>query len=381
MTELRRRIVEYLSQGLFPICLERWWDERYGGFHERLDERLEPVALGYKRLLVQCRQIYVHCHAALLTGDGSYRHRACQGFEYLCRTFRDRTHGGWYFKVRPDGIPLDRTKDAYAHAFVLFACAWYYRLTQDTDALVEANHGHEVLERRLAAPAGGYWESATGDWEIIPAVRRQNPHMHLLESYVALHEATEDPRHRDPIVALLDLFRARFLDAATGTVGEFFDDDWSPDPESGSVVEPGHHFEWAWLLHRCGALLGRPALGETAEKLHGWAMRFGWDGGDGGVVDRLDRSGKVIAATKRIWPLTECLQSCAAWIDLGEMKSPASEKPELEPLVEFLLGHYLRTDGSWFEHLDRELRPIERDLPGSTPYHIVQALTDALDIL
>ena len=44
----------------------------------------------------------------------------------------------------------------------------------------------------------------------------------------------------------------------TGALREFFAADWSPAPGiDGRIAEPGHHYEWAFLLARWAALTGR----------------------------------------------------------------------------------------------------------------------------
>ncbi len=46
---------------------------------------------------------------------------------------------------------------------------------------------------------------------------------------------------------------SHFIDAETGGLREFFKADWTPyDGEKGRIMEPGHQFEWAWLLARWG---------------------------------------------------------------------------------------------------------------------------------
>ena len=53
------------------------------------------------------------------------------------------------------------------------------------------------------------------------------------------------------------LFRGRFLDPQTGALAEFFTDDWARAPgEAGRLVEPGHQFEWAWILSNLQRLCG-----------------------------------------------------------------------------------------------------------------------------
>ena len=41
----------------------------------------------------------------------------------------------------------------------------------------------------------------------------------------------------------------RFIDRDTAALREFFASDWTPMPGTpGEVLEPGHHYEWAFLL-------------------------------------------------------------------------------------------------------------------------------------
>src|SRR3546814_5765188 len=67
---------------------------------------------------------------------------------------------------------------------------------------------------------------------------------------------------------IFQLFRRHFFDAAAGQLIELFDRDWREVPQEGRdggrrLREPGHFFEWAWLLHRHAALtIGRASCRE-----------------------------------------------------------------------------------------------------------------------
>ncbi len=74
-----------------------------------------------------------------------------------------------------------------------------------------------------------------------------------------------------------------FIDGGTGALREFFDHDWAPIPgDKGRIVEPGHLFEWAWLLLRWAERRGNAeaivkarrlfAIGEAARHLRRPAM-------------------------------------------------------------------------------------------------------------
>src|SRR3546814_15848782 len=92
--------------------------------------------------------------------------------------------------------------------------------------------------------------------------------MHLLEAFHALYEASGDARWLEHAEHIFQLFRRHFFDAAAGQLIELFDRDWREVPQEGRdggrrLREPGHFFEWAWLLHRHAALkIGRASCRE-----------------------------------------------------------------------------------------------------------------------
>ena len=114
------------------VC--RFWLARIhdpaGGFFENLDALGAPVAGQRRTTLVQARLTYVFSHAYLLSGDPTFREAARHGLAFLMRAAR-APDGGWFRAVSVDGATLDNTRDAYDHAFVLFALAWYCRATGD----------------------------------------------------------------------------------------------------------------------------------------------------------------------------------------------------------------------------------------------------------
>ena len=84
-------ILKNVQDNLYEIWLPSWYawfkDTQNGGFHERLDEKLKPVDLGYRRLVTQCRQLFVYSHAALTTGDLSRMDGIEEAFDYLVKYY------------------------------------------------------------------------------------------------------------------------------------------------------------------------------------------------------------------------------------------------------------------------------------------------------
>jgi mannose/cellobiose epimerase-like protein (N-acyl-D-glucosamine 2-epimerase family) len=358
---------------LLPLCRDRFADRVHGGFHERLDPSHAPLPIGTKRLMVQCRQLYVLAHAALL-GDASGEAAAERGYAFLRRAYRDAANGGWFFRATEDGAPADRAKDLYGHAFVLFALAYLHRAFAAPGAIALAAATYDELSTRLAAPGGGFWDGASEDWQPDRRLRRQNPHMHLLEALLALHEATADPRWLAEADRLVRLFLDRFYDPASATLGEFFTADWTPHPEQGHIVEPGHHFEWVWLLHRYRAQGGTAEVLPAAGALFATAIRHGFDPEYGGIHDQIDRTGAPVATTRRIWPVAEAIKAYLAQAEAG---LPVPEGGP-ERLVGHLFTDFLRpAQGCWIETCTREGAPTQTHLPGSTPYHLFLAAAEA----
>lgn len=360
--------LDYVSNTLLPLCRDRFTDTAFGGFHEHLDASGAPLPLGTKRVMVQARQLYVLCHAALL-GDPSGRAAAEVGYDFLRRAYHDGAQGGWFFRANAAGEPTDRSKDLYAHAFVLFALAYLHRAFAMHDAIRLAGETWDVIVSRLAAPGGGFWEGGSEHWEPSPAMRRQNPHMHLLEALLALYEATGETRWLTEAHGLIDLFQTRLFHAETGTVGEFFTADWTPHADHGHLVEPGHHFEWVWLLHRYASLAGRP-VDPAADALFTMAARHGFDPADGGLHDQLDRSGRPVLRSRRIWPVTEAIKAHV-------VRAEAGLSSDVAGLTGHLVSRFLHpAELGWVETMAADGVHAQLTLPGSTPYHLFAAAAE-----
>jgi mannose/cellobiose epimerase-like protein (N-acyl-D-glucosamine 2-epimerase family) len=362
----------HLLGELVPYWAERGVDRRLGGFHNRLDGDGRPLAEDHKRLLVQTRQIYAFSEAARLGAGASALELAAHGVAFLER-FRDRAHGGYFHTATPAGEPLDRRKDCYGHAFVVFALAHYGSAARDADALAQARATASLaMERLRDRRAGGFVEAADAAWRPLDAhPRRQNPHMHWVEALLALHEAAPDAALLDAVRELVALAVERFFDPTSGALGEYFDADWRPAAgPAGALAEPGHHYEWTWLLLRPGAARAHTGAAALAERLFAFAERAGLDE-DGLAFDEVDKSGRVLRDSKRLWPQTERLKALAA----------RGERERLAAALERCFARYVRPDGGWREHLDRAGRPLFDAQNATSVYHVVLALREALACL
>lgn len=357
---------------MLPLCRDHFFDSVHGGFHERLDAGLIPLATGRKRLMVQARQLYVLSHAAVL-GDCSGATAAHQGYEFLIRTYRDLNHGGWYFAANSRGGTLDRRKDLYGHAFLMFALAWLHRAFSAPGALDLATETMDALHARTALPNGGFHAFAAQDWTLAPGPLLQNPHMHLFEAVLALHDASGDSRWMEEADALVRLFRDRLFHRPTGTLREFFDTGWAIHPELGAIVEPGHQFEWVWLLDRYRRQGGTTDVVAEIDALFQFGRTHSFDENHAGIHDQVAADGTPLLRTRRIWTVAEALKAFVVMTDAA-LAVPA----EADRLADHLLRSFVPSDRiGWHETLTREGVPTMTELPGSSPYHIFLAAIEA----
>jgi mannose-6-phosphate isomerase len=202
------------------------------------------------------------------------------------------------------------------------------------------------------------------------APRRQNPHMHLLEALLAAHTAFGDPVFLDRAHALVGLFTDRLLDPATGALPEFYDDALQPLTTGGVFeTEPGHHCEWAWLLHEYAHHAGPdPRRAASAARLLAFADAHGTHPATHDLIDSVASNGAPLARSARLWPQAERLKT--AFLRPG--RTPAHQQVVLASL-----SAYLRPDGLWHERRDPDGVFIAGPAPASSLYHLSTAILTA----
>lgn len=374
---------QHLLEQLLPAWAEHGRDRAHGGWHVFLEPDLSPSPTSdFRRLVVQTRQLFSMSVAHQLGADTWALQAAHDSFEHLLRTFRDPVNGGFYFTTEPDGSPRQPEKDTYAHAFVLLSFATYFAATGEAEALRHADDTLAVLDAHLAEPrTGGFAEGAKADWSPLePAPeRRQNPHMHLLEAFLALHDATGRSDYLERARAMIQLFRAHFYDPATATIGEYFDDGWAPAAgERGGHVEPGHHFEWIWLLHQYARASGETDVLDAADAIYRKTLAHGMTAGGLAAIDGMDRAGKPRDTDQRAWPQTELLKTLAVRAEWGDEDARARLDAVWAHCVDTRVD---RATGMWREKLDVNGACVERRYFAATVYHVVLAVTELLRVL
>jgi mannose/cellobiose epimerase-like protein (N-acyl-D-glucosamine 2-epimerase family) len=238
-----------------------------------------------------------------------------------------------------------------------------------------AHHRNRLLPISIASLSDRSHEHAVsaGNSRSAAQPRRQNPHMHLFEALLAASEAFGSEGFFSFASDLAALFATRFFQAKDGALPEYLDEALAPLREAGRfATEPGHHYEWIWLLDRfeaAAAAMGRPvdpSLRSAAEALFDFAERHGVDPSSGLVVNGLWSDGTISDGAFRLWPQTE------------RLKAVARRRPDRLPeVLQALERHFagLRP-GLWIERMDAGGQPIAEPAPATSLYHLTAALTD-----
>jgi mannose-6-phosphate isomerase len=361
---------QWLRDDAWPLWLEHGVDWNRGAFHEHLDLASLQCRADFRRLRVASRQTYVFAKAATF-GVARAGDAVTLGLEFLRGRARGQD-GGFAWRFNLDNRPIDPTRDLYDHAFVLLAFSAAAAVTGPNSTRPDALAVLDFITRSFPHPAGGYAES-------IPPTRprRQNPHMHLLEALLAANDAFGDRIFFDLAHGLVELFLKRLFQPNPGAIPEFFDDDLAPKRETTRfLIEPGHHFEWIWLLDcyaKATAAIGRatpPHLAAAAAALLRFADCYGIDHKTGLVVDGIWSDGALASAGFRLWPQTERLKAEARRDD-----GPRRLSIGLAAMSRHLDG---ARPGLWFERIAADGTVIRDPAPATSLYHLTAALTDSV---
>lgn len=369
VAECRQRCRDWAANDALPLWFSRGLHPG-GGFFEALDFSGQPLASPRSRVRVQARQVFSLCVARELElmDDGALGliERGLDFVQEACR----RDDGLYGCVVDLDKRELiDPTPDLYDTAFVLLALSRAYgllgsaRLATAIDALLDG------LDRAFArSPGDGFHERLPP-----PPERRQNPHMHLFESCLTLAAATGDAAHRQRADGLLAFVRERFIDTDAGIVWERVDDKGETLARS---FEPGHSFEWVWLLAEHRRVLGTAGdLGDVQSRLYETAVRVVGDAPRIGLEATLKTMPPEHGA--RLWSMTEALR---AHLEMGRHGNAAATGRAVAT-CNAIFRDWLApaVAGGWYDHFDGAGRMVSADMPASSLYHIMTAI-EALDI-
>jgi mannose-6-phosphate isomerase len=364
LTAIHAQLKSWLLDCAYPLWAHAGIDAANGGFIETLAQNGEGLAHP-RRARVHPRQIYAFAQAGTLGWGGDVAGIVRRGMDYFER-FYLRPDGLFRTLAGVDGAPLDERAVLYDQAFALLGYAAAGVALDGRDACeARALALFRAIENGFAGADRAFHSDETHHERF-----ESNPHMHLLEACLAWAEIGADPLWAVRARGLVDLAVTRFVRGDTGALGEAYGADWQPYPGiAGRIIEPGHQFEWAWLLLR--------ARDRHPAKLRDVGLRLIDIGEQHGVhnhvaINALLDDFSIHDPNARFWPQTERLKASLLAAELtGEDRywqmataAAASWLPYIDTPVR----------GLW---LDVQLpggELVDAPSPASTFYHLVCAL-------
>jgi mannose/cellobiose epimerase-like protein (N-acyl-D-glucosamine 2-epimerase family) len=313
-------------------------------------------------LWITCRMTHVFALGQLLGRPGCAP-LVEHGLTAIQGRFRDQVNGGWYAAVDADG-PVETTKAAYPHAFVVIAAS----------SAAAAGHpaGAQLLDDALSVMLEKFWDDEHGmvveewseDFSSLDDYRGVNANMHTVEALLAAADVTGDRTLRDKALRIVTRVVHDLARGNSWRIPEHFDTDWQPilDYNKETPADPfrpygatiGHWLEWSRLTLHLAAALGEKAptwARDDARSLFDAAVAEGWavDGADG-FVYTVDWAGQPVVRERMHWVAAESTATAAAlFLATGEPSYDAWYRTWWDHIDEVFLDHEL---GSWRHELD-----------------------------
>jgi mannobiose 2-epimerase len=408
---LRTEIKEYTEGALLPFWIQRTIDQKLGGYLTHFNEFGEDAGDDEKSLIAMTRSVFTYSQAYRHGFGGEImKEMAAHGVRFLLDKMWDAENGGFYWMVNRAGEPINKQKIGYGHSFAIYSLSEYTLATGDPIGLTYAEKVFDLLQKyAVDTHYGGYWEFFAEDWSLMgpgaPGGDRKtlDVHMHLMEAFTTLYEASGKEIHRRKLKESIDILIHKIMDPKTGTGIPQFWADWSVAPQikfdivwgwdrfqdggqKASAVDNtsyGHNAEFGWLLlHalKVGKINVAPYV-ENIKKAFYHSMENGIDWEYGGVYVEGSHSGGPTDLEKEFWQQAEML---IGMLDAYLLTKDEQFLKAYEQVHRFVFDKMInRNTGEWWPLMSREGEPIWRHMAHNWKinYHNVRSMILAYEKL
>jgi mannose/cellobiose epimerase-like protein (N-acyl-D-glucosamine 2-epimerase family) len=355
---------EWLQEVVFPHWLQVGIDSGTQLFIENLSFEGKPLKSA-KRALVQARQIYSIAEGARLSlvSESQSKLIISSSSKAFLKYFQ-LPSGAFVHSIDEQGQHLNLDNDLYSQAFALFALAHAFESSKNLEFKVAANKLVHFLSSERRNINGGFTEIKNGK-----VLYQSNPHMHLFESALAWMKIDSDPVWKNLASELQNLCVNKFIDSKTELLAENFDEKWQPLLEKGHFIfEPGHQFEWSWLLFQYDSLRKLKNETKQSRRLFELAEKFGVTNPSRALAfDEIWSDGRVHKRSSRFWPQCERIKAAVV---LGEGKIADIA---MQALIENFL---MLKEGLWKDTLLESGEYGDQPVKASSLYHIINAISE-----
>jgi len=381
LSDYHRELKQWLFTRALPIWASLGTDHEGWGFYESISQDGKGLNLP-RRARVQARQIHSFAAAHDMGWNGPAAYLFDHGLKAI-ETHYVNADGLMRTLVDADGKSLNEDALLYDQAFYLLA------LTHGANHSIchEYEQNHEARALKILDQIENHYQHDQGGFREHAAHQFQsNPHMHLFEACLGWMSKGNSPRWRHCAQMIAELVITKMIDSDKGFIQEFFTPAWTPiENENNSdanktykddihIVQPGHQFEWAWLLTRWSALTSDQSILPIARKLY--------ENGNHGIVasrqvalDDLNDKMQPITDQARLWPQTERLKASLILADCADSSEKERYHQDALHSAE-TLSRYFDTpiEGLWWDKNLANDSFVDEPASASSLYHIIEAI-------
>jgi len=292
-------------------------DDQNGGFAGKIDNDNNVDYSAPKGSVLNARILWSFSAAYNLEENAEYLQLAERSYQYIAKYFIDKEFGGVYWTLTAEGEPLDTKKQVYAIAFTIYALSEYYLASKEEEAKELAIQLYDqLLEKGFDKERTGYFEAFTRDWNEIEDLRlstkdanekkTMNTHLHVLEAFKTLYRIWRDEELKEQIKHLIDNFLDYIIDAESGHLVLFLDENWNPKSDT---ISYGHDVEAAWLLLEAAEVIEDEGMIETVKQASIKMANAAAEGleKDGSLYYEYEPSQKHLIKEKHWWVQAEAM--------------------------------------------------------------------------
>lgn len=407
--EIKDEMLVTIRDYIIPFWLDNSVDTEYGGYITSFDENGKFDGNGVKNIVTQARMVWGFSYLLNLAKDEDkprMEKAAKQGAEYLMNQFWDKEYGGFYWLLNRDGSVKDPSKLTYGEGFGVYALSQYYLTYGDERALEIAEKAFDLIQVYATDTLrGGYFENIERDWSISPAGpyagdrKSLDIHMHLLEAWTTLYQATGKEIHKRKLQESWDIIKTYMVNKEDGYGLNQFDlwfhqipainikRTWNAERETNETIATptnttsyGHNVELSWLADHALNVLGKREKddNEILIKFLDHALAHGWDYENGGVFRDGVGNGEALVTDKEWW---QNFESLTGFLNGYVMTGDKKYYETFAYLWEFDKKYFMNYEvGESRQLLDKKGNPIVSNIgnPWKGIYHTGRAFAECI---
>ncbi|HKM03371.1 MAG TPA: AGE family epimerase/isomerase [Lachnospiraceae bacterium] len=258
---MKEEIKSHLVNDIIPFW-KALRDKENGGYYGFMDFNLKIDKKAVKGCILNSRITWFFSNAYTLLQEESLLEEATHGFEFMKNFCMDQENGGIFWSMHYDGTPNETIKHTYNQAFAIYALSSYYEASGNKEALNMAYELYHIIEEKCTDPLG-YKEAFDLRFQEINndklsengviAEKTMNTLLHVFEAYTELYRVDKNPKIKERLEWILDVFADKVYNKELHRQEVFFDKNYNSILDLHSY---GHDIETAWLIDRGVEVIG-----------------------------------------------------------------------------------------------------------------------------